>query len=450
MSETEIGDCMYIRTSEGLGRLPTSYLYDSSINGVGEYVWGQVTPDRSCLSALKCVPHQYVPRTCADGKSFTSAASSTTMTRSAMNPGFFRAKDGFHEFDTVLHAKLQNLLLETPKYSVMLADESKKKRDASAGDRVRVALVDLTGDKICKPGYADWGSMFPTTSGSTVKIAMLYAAHQLLFDLNEMARVGGLKTAGEMKKRAAEVWSQLICPPDLDWLVEFDSTGLIVRAKFSQNLNLHLKQMVIAAFSNRSVGRANQLIMRLGFEYIASVLWQSGLRHSRSQGLWVRNTYQQAKILAMADPQCNYKTRYKTPDGERERILWYQDPTDDSEFSLTALSVVTYFTLLAQRRLVNEAASAAMEALLKQGCIFPLNPFPVSGVKVRATKCGLTSDVMHVATLLESASGHRRYALAVLVLRKGESIGKTMAFLNSFVKDVDKLVKENNRLNSGG
>lgn len=420
------------------------YRYPQPINGTGEYVLGQGAPDLACLSALKCVPHQHVPRACADGKSFTSAASPTTMTRSAMNPGFFRARDGFHEFDTVLHAKLQNLVF-TPKYAVMLADESKKKRDASPGDRVRVAVVDLTGDKICKPGYADWGSTFPITGGSTAKIAMLYAAHQLLFDLNEMARAGGLKTAADLKRKAGEVWSQLICPPDLDWLVVLDVKGPTVRVKASQNLDLHLKQMVIADFSDSSVGRANQLIMRLGFEYIASVLWQSGLRHSRGRGLWVRNTYQQAKILATTNPKCNHRIRYKTPEGERERILWYQDPTDDTEFSLTALSVVTFFTLLAQRRLVNESASVAMEALLKQGCIFPLDPFPIPDIRVRATKCGLTSEVMHVATLLESASGNRRYALAVLVLRKGEPEWKTKLFLNSFVKDVDKLVRENNR-----
>jgi hypothetical protein len=230
----------------------------------------------------------------------------------------------------------------------------------------------------------------------------------------------------------------------LDWLVEFDSTGPTVRAKASRNLALHLKEMVIRDFFNESVARANQLIMRLGFEYIASVLWQSGLRHSRDRGLWVRNTYQQAKILATVNPKCNYLTCYKTPDGDREQILWYQDPTDDTEFRLTALSVVTFFTLLAQRRLVNESASAAMEALLAQGCIFPLTPFPIPGVKVRATKCGLTSDVMHVATLLESASGNRRYALAVLVLRQGEPEWKTKLFLNSFIKNVDQLVRQNN------
>jgi hypothetical protein len=275
------------------------YRYLQPTNGIGEHVLGQSAPDTSCLSALKCVPHQHVPRTCADGKTFTSA-SPRTMTRAAMNPGFFRVSDGFHEFDTVLNAKLQNLVVT--KYAVVLADESKLKRAATPGDRLRVALVDLTGDKLCKPGYADWGSTFPITGGSTVKIAMLYAAHQLLFDLNEMARTAGLKTPAELKKKAYEVWSQLICPPDLDWLVEFDSSGPTVRVKASRNLDVHLKQMVIAAFSNSSVGRANQLIMRLGFEYIASVLWQSGLRHSRVRGLWVRNTYQQAKILATTNP----------------------------------------------------------------------------------------------------------------------------------------------------
>jgi hypothetical protein len=407
---------------------------------MGAYALGQVTTDDTCLPVLKCVPHQHVRRTCSDGTSFVSAPAPTTMTRSAMNPGFFRPSDGFHEFDTVLHARLQNLILDTPKYAAMLADESRTRREATFRDRMRVALVDLTGNKICKPGYADWGSTFPTPSGSTIKISMLYAAHQLLFDLNEMARTGGLRTPDELKKKAAEVWSQLICPPDLDWLVQFDTSQPIVRVIASPNLTLHLQQMVIRSFSNSSVGRANQLIMRLGFEYIGSVLWQSGLRRTRREGLWVRNTFQQEKILATTNPKCNYRTRFKTVDGDRERIFWYQDPTDDTGLTLTALSVATFFTLLAQRRLVNEAASIAMEVLLRQGCVFPLTPFPVPGINVRATKCGLTSDVMHVATLLESASGNRRYSLVVLVLRNGEPAWKTTTFLNSFVRDVDKLV----------
>ena len=120
----------------------------------------------------------------------------------------------------------QNLLLDTPKYAVMLAGESKRTRDPSTGDRVRVALVDLTGDKICKPGYADWGSTIPITGGSTVKIAMVYAAHQLLFDLNELARARQPQDRRRSEeRRLIDVWSQLICKPDLDWLVEIRRRG---------------------------------------------------------------------------------------------------------------------------------------------------------------------------------------------------------------------------------
>lgn len=108
---------MYMCTREKSGCLPTSYLHESSIHGLGDHRLGQATADR-CLLDLTCVPHQHVARTCHDGTSFWSTASPVTMVRSAMNPEFFRS-DGFHEFDTVLHSKVQSLLLNTPKYADM-------------------------------------------------------------------------------------------------------------------------------------------------------------------------------------------------------------------------------------------------------------------------------------------------------------------------------------------
>jgi len=42
---------MYIRTSEGSGRLSTSYLYGSSINGVEEYGLGQAAPPKGPITA---------------------------------------------------------------------------------------------------------------------------------------------------------------------------------------------------------------------------------------------------------------------------------------------------------------------------------------------------------------------------------------------------------------
>jgi len=77
-----------------------------------------------------------------------------------------------------------------------------------------------------------------------------------------------------------------------------------------------------------------------------------------------------------------------------------------------------------------------MEALLKQGCIYPLQLFPpIPGMKIRATKCGLTSDVMHVVMPHESEFGNRLYALAVLFR---DHKWKTEALLHSFVRDMDR------------
>jgi hypothetical protein len=59
-------------------------------------------------------------------------------------------------------------------------------------------------------------------------------------------------------------------------------------------------------------------------------------------------------------------------------------------------------------------------------------------------RAGITSDVMPAATLLKSTSGNRRYAFAVLLLRQGQPEWKTKVFLNSVIKDVDQLVRQNN------
>ena len=50
-----------------------------------------------------------------------------------------------------------------------------------------------------------------------------------------------------------------------------------------------------------------------------------------------------------------------------------------------------------------------------------------------------TSNVMHVATLLD-----RGYAFAVFLFRQGQPEWRTKLLLNSSIKDVDQLVRQNN------
>ena len=380
------------------------------------------TPGTTAPKGLVLLSHSHVRRTCPDGKSFTSASSATPMSPATMNPGFLKADDAI-EFDTALDAKLVQLILDTPKYKSMLSAESRSTRTAHREDRLRVALVDITGDKICKPGYASWGSTLSMPGGSTPKVLILFAAHQLIFDLNEMARTGSITARADLVSKAATAWSGLTCKPDLNWLVDLDDSGPRVTASASTKLKTHLKEMVTRSFSGVSVSRASELMLRLGFEYIASVTFQSGLRHPTRAGLWLGNTYLNATVTAKTDARCH---RGSNP------IVWSANPLGATGITLTALSAATFFTLLAQRRLVNASASSAMETLLETGCGFVSLP----GITRRATKCGLTSSLRYDAVLLEGSG--RVYVLVLLVT------DPSWADRSAFVADLDRLVKENN------
>jgi monoamine oxidase len=380
------------------------------------------TPAVTVPSGLALVLHSHIRRTCPDGRSFTSASSATTMSPATMNPGFLKADDTI-EFDSTLDGKLTQLILDTPAYATMASAESRRTRTPHSDDKLRVALVDLTGDKICKPGFAGWGSTFAMPGGSTSKILILYAAHQLVFDLNEMARAGSIMSKADLTSQAASAWSGLTCKPDMNWLVDLDDSSSRVEARASAKLRTHLNEMVTRSFSSVSVSRASELMLRLGFEYLASVAFQSGLRHSTRGGVWFGNTYLNAAVSARPDSRCHK--------GDNP-IVWSTNPLGATGITLTALSTATFFILLAQRRLVNATAATAMETLLETGCGFVAIP----GVTVRARKCGLTSSVRHDGVLLEAPG--RLYALGLL------TTDPSWAHRSAFVRDLDRLVKENN------
>lgn len=403
--------------------LPLPEIDEQSRSGL-ERTTSPLTPDPRPPSGLALASHNHVRRTCSDGKTFTSAAAATAMSPSMMNPGFLKADDAI-EFDTRLDKKLVDLIVDDADYRTAIHRDAVSKRYPDERDTLRVALVDLTGQKLCRPGYAGWGSTWPMQGGSTAKLAILYAAHQLLFDLNELSRAGNLRTATDVKSAATSGWLAMTCKPDLDWLIQFDTSSPPVKVAASINLDRHLKEMVDASFSGVSTSRAAELIMRLGFEYIASLLWQSGLRHPTRAGLWLGNLFKDVSITARANPACHAGTN---------PISWSKNPLGATGITLTALSAATFMTLLAQGRLVDPATSTRMETLLGSGCTFVSIP----GATIRATKCGLTSSVRHDAALVEN--GARRYVLVVLTKNSPWSA----SVRDRFIRDLDKLIKDNN------
>ena len=384
------------------------------------------------------VPHMHVRRICStDASSLTSDSGPRVMLPTNMNPGFITADDQI-QFDKKLDDALIKLMVEDREYRTFLAPESIRNRSPSAGDKIRIALVDLTGRKLCSPGYAGWGSTTQMRSASTAKIGIVFAVHQLLFDLREMVRVNNIQSTADLLRKAKDTWAALKCQPDLTWLFNFDQTTSPLKVEKSQNLVNHLSKVVDATFSGISTSLASQLIMRVGFEYIASVLWQSGLRHPTRQGLWFGSTFCPVPASAPTDPSCHSKG---CP------VVWAKDPFAIKRIYLNALSVATFFTLLAQQRLVNEQFSRDIETLLSRGCSWLFAD--LSGIaRVRAAKCGIVSitsgagqlgNFRHDAGLIENDS--RRYVLVYLT----RNLPMSDRLRTRFVRDLDRLIQNNNQ-----
>ena len=103
--------------------------------------------------------------------------------------------------------------------------------------------------------------------------------------------------------------------------------------------------------------------------------------------------------------------------------------------NLTALSAATYFTLLAQGRLVDDAASMEMKTTLRGGCVTGL--FPPLGAP--ASKCGVWSDYLHDCALIDRGSVAIRRRRAY----KDET-QRTFEYTELF-NELDKLIGRNDQ-----
>lgn len=375
------------------------------------------------------VAHWHVNRTCPDGRAWSSAPQVQRMTPANMNPGFLTGADNVAP-DARLQKALEQLLTGHREYRNLLAPTRAATPAPNAQDRLRIALVDLTGAKLCAPGLAGWGLTLPMAGASTAKVGIVYAAQQLLCDVRELIRAGNICTVAELKHTTAKAWASLTCKPDLDWLFQFDTKVSPLGISHSARLDDHLQRMVDATDPQNnaiSTPSASELIIRIGFEYIASALWQSGLYHPLRRGVWFGNTFQSRPPTARLDQRCHVPGTY---------IAWRKNPLGSTGITLTPLAIATYFTLLAQRRLVSIAASQRIEGLLSKGCTWLTHQLPAA--TIRAQKCGLTSEYLHEAALIEH--GDLRYVLVYLT----RNVGRRPELYRQLTRDLDTLVRSNN------
>src|SRR5262249_34769145 len=146
------------------------------------------------------------------------------------------------------------------------------------------------------------------------------------------------------------------------------------RVIFSRNLDDLICCTFRGGFScNRT---ASLLIDKIGFPYLSSVLWQSGLFHHRRGGLWLQGFYPMKKdcpqSCGQSTQKCNDVFKFREQLSSRPVIVkpsLIRQPSISSQ-NITALSAATYLTLLAQGQLVSADASRRIRDVLSRACTF--------------------------------------------------------------------------------
>ncbi len=362
---------------------------------------------------LVLLNHVHIPRQ-PDPKHpgvFFSAAAAKLEPK-AMNPGFIDANDELltDTTSTGLQTCLKKLI--TTKYGDFLTRACRQSGTVSKDDRVHIALVDLTGPKLTQLDFAGWGSTVPMYGASVPKILALYGAHQLRSDLRHMAKDVGISRGLDLEEAVIQSWKAkglMKGFPDIVWLFDIRKWSGVPE---SLNFSTAARNVCREIMHNCPAG---ELIVRVGFPYIASTAWQSGLWHPVRGGLWLRSSY------------CNKGNWGSNPVSRPMPVYGH---------NVTALSAATYFTLLAQDRLVDDTTSAEMKNWLKGGCTTSLFP---KGIGVVASKCGLYSKYVHDCALIERSD--IRYVIVVLTELRSKETSK----YTELCQDLDALVVKNNQ-----
>jgi hypothetical protein len=125
------------------------------------------------------------------------AGATVDVSAANMNPGFFTTTGVTRNagLQAIVDRRVLEASVATPRHSELR--------------RLRFALVDLTGAaKLAAPEFAGHDELVQGGIGSMAKIACMYAAFQLRFDLEALSRSGGITTKSDLFAAARRLWLQ--------------------------------------------------------------------------------------------------------------------------------------------------------------------------------------------------------------------------------------------------
>jgi hypothetical protein len=360
---------------------------------------GRVDPHGTTFTSLAADKFCFLPHFVQP----LGATAAVNVNAASMNPGFLTATN-----------VTRNAVLQAIVERRILSKDLKLKA-------LRFALVDLTGTvKRANPQFAGNRETEQGGLGSTSKIACMYAAYQLKFDLEELSRRQGITNEADLFRAARGLWKAAQKPdpakvttlfpaapkietngklividgkpvvlpsgfslPDLEQIftsVPGSAGGLTLRFKGSDQIavdpavqHAHVETQKVREYIARDGESLNEVrklsfaerlfllidasddaaahscIENIGFEYIASALWQSDFYNpQRGGGLWEASTHDKP-----------FRKRWIKPPVPR------MNPRTDF-VSANACSVAALLTLIEQGRLVNREACIGMKHLMNK------------------------------------------------------------------------------------
>jgi hypothetical protein len=419
--------------------VPPLFCLPGTIPGVNPQIIPCKAPDVTSICTelglpknLKCLKHFHVCKLVPQG------TVTFRMVREKMNPGYVDV-DGAARQDPQLQKELDDRI------------KSYKNKD-----RIAIALVDLTNNKLNRAGFAGWRETVPMNGASLAKISALYAVYQLKFDLNTLAKLQILTSETDLKTAAESMWSSAglkkVAQPNI-WTSERKKIGKFfdfqnesstpVSVSIASDLQRHLK----CIFEGNCNHAASVLIDEIGFPYISSVLWQSGLFHLKKSGLWLSAYY--PKLLDCNHCTCN-GAHFCKQFTSRSTAIWM--PGQKFGFNVTALSTANFFTLMAQERLADRSTSLEIRQQLESACSLfcDLSCSSRTSVKCGCSASGCFSGDVHTGILIERNLGLEcvgkqiRYVAVLLTNQVASTRAQIDTLFCEVLTDLDEIVQLSN------
>jgi len=346
-----------------------------------------------------------------------------------LNPGYFYSTTHGLARDLNLDKKLKELMAKLLARSAPFANDPFK-TFVKTGGTIRIALVDLSTDsKMVFPGVAEFNSTQMTQAGSLAKLGLLYAAFQHRFDVNIQARMSPTSITA-------------------DRLRDLATTYNAIQDARSRIMTFFFNAAFLAALDGIcSNCQASKISRSLGLSYVNSALWKSGLYDCRWGGIWVGAHYNEWDNVNKKWECDKSPFFYK---GVCPDPGCFLDPKGGLNLAINALSVATFFTLLAQDRLIDDDSSQSLKAILSKqpdDCGSQFREGLKDAGRFAATdriysKIGVTDALSHEGALIDRISIGKKYVAVVLIVSTaGKAINRQVR--HDLIEHLDKLVAAN-------